>query len=277
MVDGIASFLPSEDPFYEGRYNSRVRYLPCGEDFLSTLPLRIAMQGYPTTVAREIEAGSAVVEIGCAGGIDWFGRRFRMVGMDLSKMALRSARESYDTVVHCDATHMPLGNSSVDGVVSSCLFEHLNRKRKSALLREAHRVLRPGGKLVFFYDIETDNPVVSSYRWRLPDVYQAQFLDQDGHVGYESIEANRQHFEAAGFGILREVFHERTPILSASVWQKLSQWPGWRGFAAGAMRIVMSGPARLPSLAALMTIDATVGKLLPRRYARCMTTVAQKS
>ncbi|MFT5507156.1 MAG: SAM-dependent methyltransferase [Hyphomicrobiaceae bacterium] len=276
IVGGVASFLTEDDPFYEGKYNSHVKFVPRGDGFFATLPLRVVMQGYPTVVAKEIRAGSIVVEIGCAGGIEWFGERFRMIGLDLSRSALMLAGQSYETVVQCNATHMPLADASVDGIVSSCLFEHLTRQQKTALLSEACRVLRPGGKLVFFYDIETDNPVISIYRRRRPDLYQALFLDGDGHIGYESISANGQYFCAAGLKITREVFHERTPFLSTSTWYKLSQWPGALGVLARVGRVATSGPIRLPALAVLMAIDATIGRLFPSRFARCVTTIAQK-
>src|SRR5262249_11112787 len=157
--------------FYEGKYNNRTKYVPRNDGFLATLPLRVVLQGYPTAVARELRSGSTVVEIGCAGGIDWFGLRYRMIGLDLSGSALGVAAHHYAYVVQCDATRMPLASGSADGVISSCLFEHLLPEQKVDLLRESHRVLRPGGRLVFFYDIKTDNPIISTYRRRRPDLY----------------------------------------------------------------------------------------------------------
>lgn len=274
--DQVASFLPQADSFYEGKYNNRTKYVPRNDGFIATLPLRVVHQGYPTTVARELPGGSTIVEIGCAGGIDWFGLRYRMIGLDLSESALRIAAQHYTTVAQCDATRMPLASGSVDGVISSCLFEHLFPDQKADLLKESHRVLKPGGKLVFFYDIKTDNPVISTYRSRRPDLYQALFLDGDGHLGYDTIEANRLHFEQAEFRIIGEVFHERTPLLTNSAWQKLSRWPGALGAAAGVGKALTSGLARLPSLATVTLVDATVGHLFPRRYARGVTTVALK-
>lgn len=272
----VASFLPEGDPFYEGKYNSRTKYVPRNTGYLAMLPLHVVLQGYPNVVASELPKGSSVVEIGCAAGIDWFGQRYRMIGLDLSDGALRIAAQHYSTVVQCDATRMPIANADVDGVISSCLFEHLLPEQKTNLLRESHRVLKPGGKLVFFYDLDSANPVISKYRKRCPDLYQTLFLDGDGHVGYDPIHVNRQYFIQAGFKISHEVFHQRTPFLDNSVWQKLAKWPGLFGTAAGIGKAVTSGRARLPSLAAIALIDATVGHLFPQRYARIVTTVAQK-
>src|SRR5262249_52557790 len=87
----VALFLRESDPFYEGKYDNRTKYVPRDDSFLATLPLRVVLQGYPTAVARVLRAGSTVVEVGCAGGIDWFGRRYRLIGLDLSESSLRVA------------------------------------------------------------------------------------------------------------------------------------------------------------------------------------------
>jgi len=274
--NGIASFLPEADGFYEGKYNNRTKYVPSGDGFLATLPLRVVGQGYPTAVARELPAGSTIIEIGCAGGIDWFGQRYDMIGIDLSEAALKIAAENYATVVQADATRLPFADGSIDGVVSSCLFEHLSADTKDNLLREIRRVLKPRGKVIFFYDVTTENPVIAAYRAGRPELYQTQFLDGDGHIGYESIEANRRRFDRAGLIVIREAFHERTPFLTNSVWQKLSQWPGKPGTLAKIGAALTSGPARLQALALTSLADAIAGPFLPPRYARCLTTIALK-
>jgi SAM-dependent methyltransferase len=272
----VASFLAQHDEFYEGKYSNRMKFIPKGEGFFATLPLRIVHQGYSFNVSRALPKGSTVVEIGCAGGIDWFAKRYTMIGLDLSVSALRIAALHYHATVQCDATQMPLANGSADGVISSCLFEHLLPDQKLALLSESYRVLKPGGKLVFSYDIWTDNPVISAYRRRQPELYEQLFLDGDSHLGYESIERNHQHFDAAGFDITDERYHERTPFLANSAWQKFAQWPGVWGAAAAVARTATSGAARLPCLAAQTLVDETVGRLLPPRFARGVTTVARK-
>ena len=275
-VGHVWSFMGKPDDFYEGRFNSRVRYVPRGDGWLATLPLRIAMQNYPTTVASEVEEGANVVEIGCDGGLTWFGQRYRMIGIDLSRTALQLAAQDYSLVLQCDATSMPLADSSIDAVISSCLFEHLNDEQKTALLAEAFRVLKPGGKVVFLYDLWTENAVIANFRRADPARYQREFLDQDGHVGYRSVKENRAFFFDAGFRITREIFHERTPFLSSSVWKKFSQWPGVRGRLGRVGAVLTGGRLRLPMLAALSLTDATLGRIFPQSHARGMITVAER-
>lgn len=276
LINSVVSFLAAADKFYEGKYNNQTKYMPANDGFWATLPLRVVLQGYPTAVSAAVPPRSRVIEIGCAGGIAWLGRRYEMIGLDLSESALHLASKIYSRVIQCDATKMPIRDASVDAVISSCLFEHLSPSGKSELLRECHRVLRPNGKVVFFYDIQTENPVIRRYRDRRPDLYQSLFLDGDGHIGYTGIEENRKHFIDSGFRIVREVFHERTPVLANSAWQKLAMWPGHFGRLGRAGRSMTSGLGRLPSLAAISVVDASAGRLFPRRYARGMTTTAIK-
>ena len=273
-VGPVWSFLCKPDNFYEGKYNNRVRYAPRSDGLLATLPLRIVMQNYPTTVAVEVPRGATVVEIGCAGGLTWFGQRYRMIGIDLSLEALQMASRDYELTLQCDATCMPLADASIDAVISSCFFEHLTDGQKTSLLSEAARVLKPGGKLVFLYDLWTENKVIAWYRSADPDRYQASFLDHDGHVGYRTVCQNRSFFKEAGFLITREYFHERSPFLSNSAWQKLAKWPGIRGRVGSIGRFLTGGTLRVPMLTLLWVIDATLGRLFPQTHARCMITVA---
>lgn len=275
-IGPVWSFLDTPDRFYEGRYNNRLRFVPKGDGFFATLPLRIVSQSYPTTVAAEVPAGSTVLEIGCAAGISWFGKRYRMIGLDLSQEALHIAAEDYDLVIQGSGTELPLADCGVDAVISSCLFEHLTVEQKQALLSECVRVLRPGGKVIFLYDQWTDNPLIAHYRKQDPEKYQRFFLDGDGHLGYATVEVNRAHFKGAGLRINREIFHERTPVLSNSVWKKLSAWSGWRGTVGRIGAVLTSGPLKLPAQAVVWVTDATIGRLLPARYARGLITVASK-
>ena len=275
-VGQVWSFLEVPDSFYEGKYNNRVRYLPQNDGWLATLPLRIVSQGYPTTVAAEVPEGGTVVEIGCAGGVAWLGRRYQMIGLDLSRTALEIAAKDYALVLQADGTRMPLADGSMDAVISSCLFEHLTVEQKRELTAECVRVLKPGGKVVFLYDLWTDNPVIAHYRRADPERYQRMFIDGDGHLGYSTVDENRDHFRCAGLHITREIFHEGTPVLTNSVWKKFSEWPGWRGRVGRIGSILTQGPLLLPVLTLVSLTDATLGRMLPLRFARGMITVAKK-
>jgi SAM-dependent methyltransferase len=274
--DGVLSFMTEADPFYEGKYNNRTKFVPMNDGFIATLPLRIVSQGYATTVAGELPVGSTVVEIGCAGGLTWFARRYCLIGIDLSLTALRLAAVDYAHPIQANALRLPIASESVDGVISSCFFEHLDDDGKSAVLKECRRVLKPGGKIVFFYDIWTENHVISYFRNLDPELYQHEFLDGDGHIGYASIARNQELFRASGLQIVREMYHERTPVLTNSSWQKFSNWNGSVGAVARVMSALTAGAFRLPALAMIVIVDATIGRLFRPACARCVTTIARK-
>ncbi len=276
-IDGaVYDLLVGDDIFYEGKYDNRTKYVPRNDGFLATLPFRIVQQSYPNTIAQLFAPGSILLDIGSAGGSDWFAKRYRMIGLDVSRHSLRSLSDRYAMAVRASAIQVPLMDETCDGAVSSCVFEHFTPVDKARILAECRRILRPGGKLVFFYDIATQNPVIARYRAADAERYKALFLDGDGHVGYEDVDSNRAHFDAAGFEIVAESFHESTPLLSNSVWQKLAEWPDGLGRAGRWGKTLTSGFMRLPALAMTVVSDATLGAVLPKSYARCMTTVARK-
>jgi len=271
----VRCFELNPDPFYEGRYKNRTKFIPKNDGFWATLPLAIVLQGYPTAVARALPANSTVLELGCAGGVAWFGKRYRMVGLDLSSDAIPLASHDYALLIQGDATKIPLQDRSVTGVISSCFFEHFDDEGKARILRECRRVIRPGGKVVFYYDIWTENFLISAYRRTRPEDYEAQFLNGDGHIGYAVPSHNEQLFRDAGFMIEYQTFHERTPILTNSCWQKFSSWPGLMGAYAKLNRALTAGAFWLPSLALIAVMDKTVGRLCPYSHARCVTTIAR--
>jgi SAM-dependent methyltransferase len=99
---------------------------------------------------RYVSPQDAVLELGCGWGefINQVqaGRRF---GMDLNPSSA-SRLEPAVVFLHQDCSERwPLAEASLDVVFTSNFFEHLPDKASLArTLREAHRCLRPGGRIV---------------------------------------------------------------------------------------------------------------------------------
>ena len=78
----------------------------------------------------------------------------RIVGMDADERALDLARRKAAAVgvaitfQRGDARLTPFADASFDAVSASLFFHHLEDSSKLAVLRELHRCLKPGGKLV---------------------------------------------------------------------------------------------------------------------------------
>jgi SAM-dependent methyltransferase len=100
-------------------------------------------------------AGKDVLEVGCGrgGGTAYVFERFAprsLTGVDLARSAIRSASRRYGRsglmFVAGDAEHLPLADGSFDvilSVESSHCYPEMRR-----FLREARRVLRPGGVML---------------------------------------------------------------------------------------------------------------------------------
>ena len=168
IKEGIVCTLDYPDEFYEGAYENKTHYLPRSEKPWYIWPLWLINGGYVWTVRKFLPQGSTVVELGCAGGVSYFGQRYIMVGCDLSFSSLKLT-ETYAQRLQCDAaTCIPLPDNSVDGVVSSYFWEHIQPAVKPHILKECLRILKPGGKLVFLYDVETENPLIRRFKSLTP-------------------------------------------------------------------------------------------------------------
>lgn len=99
-----------------------------------------------------------VVDVGCGTGLlalEFASRARRVWALDISPgmieaVAANASAASLHNLVamRADARSLPLADASVDLVVSCYTLHHLDHPGKLRALREARRVLRPGGRLV---------------------------------------------------------------------------------------------------------------------------------
>lgn len=273
---GVVRLSAVTDEFYEGAYQNQVRYLPKGQWFWQAWPLWLINGGYVWVTRRYVAPASKVVELGCGGGIAYFGQRYQMTGCDLSLSSLERAALVYQTCVQVNVTAcIPVPSGSVDAVISSCFWEHLRPRQKDDLLREVRRVLRPSGKVVFLYDVHTRNPLIAKMKDLSAERYQQLFLDKDGHLGYETVQENRERFLDAGLKVLLTQGVEATPILSPSAFEKFGRWGRKTDFAFRLLSRLGQAPWIYPYTALQRSIDAFLGPVLPLSWARMVITVCE--
>ncbi|MBL7488507.1 class I SAM-dependent methyltransferase [Frankia sp. AgB1.9] len=147
--------------------------------------------------------GRLCLDLGCGGGahapaltgLDW-----RLLGVDVSAPQLGVARRRGLTVAVASAERLPLGDQSVDAatmIMTSTDFDEL-----APVFAEAHRVLRPGGRLV----------VVGAH-----PCFGGVFVERDGqgtctvHPGYRRHQ-RVEHHPLLGDGIRSRVGVVNVPL-----------------------------------------------------------------
>lgn len=140
-----------------GEMSQKVGYSP---DELAAIPEDANLGlgcGNPTAIAG-LKPGETVLDLGSGAGIDCFlaaakvGPKGRVIGVDMTPdmidKARQNARQAGAKNVEFrlgEIENLPAADSSVDVIISNCVI-NLSAD-KSAVLAEAFRVLRPGGRL----------------------------------------------------------------------------------------------------------------------------------
>ena len=112
--------------------------------------------GNPTALA-ELHPGEVVLDLGSGGGIDVFlsarrvGPTGKAYGLDMTDEMLALARENQRKAglenvefLKGEIENIPLPDNSVDVIISNCVINLSTDKAR--VLREAFRVLKPGGR-----------------------------------------------------------------------------------------------------------------------------------
>ena len=157
--------------------------------------------GNPTALI-DLKAGQVVLDLGSGGGIDVLlsarrvGPTGKAYGLDMTDDMLALARESQRQAgvenvefLKGEIENIPLPDNSVDVIISNCVINLSSNKDR--VLREAFRVLRPGGRFA------VSDVVV---RGEVPDAVRQSMLLWVGCIAGALEESEyRAKLEAAGF------------------------------------------------------------------------------
>ena len=157
--------------------------------------------GNPTALA-ELKPGEVVLDLGSGAGLDVLlsarrvGPAGRSYGVDMTDEMLALANKNRDKAGIGNATFLkgtidtvPLPDESVDVVISNCVINLA--EDKEAVIKEAYRVLRPGGRFAVA-DMVALDPVDPEMKKRL-DAWVGCI------AGSIPVEDYRAHLTEAGF------------------------------------------------------------------------------
>jgi arsenite methyltransferase len=161
--------------------------------------------GNPTALAK-LNVGDVVLDLGSGGGIDVLlsarrvGPTGKAYGLDMTDEMLALANENKRKAgaenvefLRGEIEHIPLPDNSVDVIISNCVI-NLSAD-KDRVLREAFRVLKPGGRFAVS-DVVTRGEIAAEIRQSMllwvgcvagaleEDEYRAKL----GAAGFEAIE-----------------------------------------------------------------------------------------
>ncbi len=166
-----------------------------------------------------------VVDIGCGPGNlyaslrDHCGIPKLLIGVDISKGALQIAKELGYAPVLADAQQLPFATGFADIVTLNATLHHCDNMEQ--VLREAARLVRPGGLLITDHDPQRSawkNNFIGQLIWnaRLP-IYR--LLRRGGHSTAEEqfwSTATEVHHKP-GDGVTPELFYQALPTLGFDV------------------------------------------------------------
>jgi arsenite methyltransferase len=185
------------DPVSAGLYSEADRELVPAEALQASLGC-----GNPAALAR-LQPGEVVLDLGSGGGIDVLlsarrvGPAGKAYGLDMTEEMLALAEENKKRsglenaeFLKGEIEDIPLPDGSVDVIISNCVV-NLSAD-KDRVLREAFRVLRPGGRLTVS-DIVVRGPLPAELR-------QQAGLWAGCFAGALEESDYRARLSAAGFG-----------------------------------------------------------------------------
>lgn len=188
--------------------------------------------GQPVRVAQALDFGCGV-----GGSIAWFRKYFGaapLLGLDVSarSLAIARARHPGESLVLFDGQRIPLPDASIDLAYAMCVFHHIPAEAHVPVLRELHRVLRPGGRL-FVFEHNPLNPLTVRV------VNQCPFDEHAVLIGAATL---RQRLAQAGFAGVTARYQLFFPRALRTL-RPLEPWLGWCPLGGQYVAVGLRAPA----------------------------------
>jgi SAM-dependent methyltransferase len=191
--------------------------------------------GNPTALA-ELKSGETVLDLGSGGGIDVLlsarrvGPTGKAYGLDMTGEMLALARENQQKsgltnveFLGGEIEHIPLPDRSVDVIISNCVI-NLSAD-KDQVLREAFRVLKPGGRLAVADVVVAGGEVPAELRSDMElwagcvsgALADTEYRRKLGQAGFEAVEVEPTRlYQVGGATFMNALIRARKPLSDRS-------------------------------------------------------------
>jgi len=115
----------------------------------------------------ELKPDDLAVDLGCGSGRALLWNRDRSattVGIDISPFFSMDARRDVDLLLG-DLRRLPFADGTFTKAWSLDVLEHLSPEALRAMLKEAGRVLKPGGGMFVYTHVRKNAPIAAGLRW----------------------------------------------------------------------------------------------------------------
>jgi SAM-dependent methyltransferase len=173
-------------------------------------------------------ATDTVIDLGCGSGRallwnrDWGATA---IGVDIAPFFSAEARRDVDLAIG-DLRKLPFADGTFTRAFSLDVLEHLSPDALRAMLREANRILTPGGTLFVYTHVRKNAPIAAGLRWinalarqlervGLIDMRQERLRKSDHLNPLQDIPELEQVARESGFRIARIRYY--TPLVGGFV------------------------------------------------------------
>lgn len=183
------------------------------------IPERWLFAGGRAWAASHARGRVLEVAIGTGQNLPYYAPHARVIGQDISDAMLDQARQRSRELgravglVVSDAQSLPFASSCFDSVVMTLALCTVPDERRA--LAEAHRVLRPGGRLILLEHVRSPRRLVHACQRVLAPLAERSMgdhllrdpLDHLAAVGFVV-----EHLERSGAGIMERVLARRPAL-----------------------------------------------------------------
>ena len=157
--------------------------------------VRIAGERHITFLSRDLNSRARILDVGCGRGVVLGAlaeRSFEIHGLEISAEAVRGVDPRAEIRIAASLAEAEYEEKSFDQIIIWHVLEHLSDP--VGTLREAHRILRPGGRLI----VAVPNASSLQARWAGADWFH---LDLPRHLYHFPIETLRALLTRSGFQV----------------------------------------------------------------------------